>query len=269
MDAPLGSRRWRHGAPPGVPHAAAALRRAGGEHVREALRTAARAVVPVACPGCGLEDVRWCEACAAPWWDPPWRCEEEASRLVVAGESALPLWAIAALDGPAHGAVVAWKDGGRRDLDAGLAAAMTRAAREIAPALATLPAPIAVVPAPARPASTRRRGTDLPLLLARAATRGLAQAGVASRVTPVLAIRSGESRGASAAARWRESRAAVYAVGTIAPGAAVVLVDDVVTTGATLAACARALADRGSHAVAGLVLAAARRVADPARTGLR
>ncbi|WP_062463510.1 hypothetical protein, partial [Demequina soli] len=164
----------------------------------------ARLVVPVECPGCGLADVRWCDECEAPWWEPPLRCESGAVRLGVL-DPPLPVWSIAELDGAAHRIVAAWKDAGRRDLGALLGPAMTRAAREAGAALAGARASssVAVIPCPARAAHTRRRGADLPLLLARAAAAGLADAGVAARVEAVLAPARGSSRGAGDRGRWR------------------------------------------------------------------
>lgn len=217
---------------------------AGRTGVRAA-RDLARLVVPVNCPGCGAHDVRWCEECEAAWWEAPLRSESSAPRLDTDGRAPLPVWAIAELAGPSHAMVVAWKDGARRDLDRLFADAMERAAVAIAPALEgggvrESRTAVAVVPVPARSASTRARGIDLPRLLANAAAAGLNSAGVSADVRPILSIGRGEQRGASARQRWRQS-GSMRANGISAPPAIALLVDDVITTGATFAAAVRAL----------------------------
>jgi predicted amidophosphoribosyltransferase len=223
----------------------------------------ARLVVPVECPGCGLKDVRWCEDCAAVWWEAPLRCDSGAPRLQRAGP-ALPVWSIAPLESTAHGMVAAWKDGGRRDLDRFFAAAVTRQARAIAE---RLPERVDVVPAPARPASTRSRGVDLPMILARAVASEFAASGRDARATRALRIGAGQSRGASSRGRWSQAATSVVLVRHPRAAAAVVLVDDVLTTGATLAACRTAVESPTSPVVAALVLAHASAPASaPTRT---
>lgn len=198
------------------------------------------------------------------WWEEPLRSETAAPRLDLMGAPPLPVWAIASLDGPARGMVVAWKDAGRRDLDSLLAGAARRAATAMAP---SLPGTTwAVVPVPARRRSTARRGVDLPLVLANAAALGLADAGIQGVVVPALTPARAEQRGQGAAARFRQaagiraagSHAAAW-VGANANGAALpaLLVDDVVTTGASMAAVARALEVTFLTACAGLALASA------------
>ncbi|NTV38717.1 MAG: ComF family protein [Demequinaceae bacterium] len=234
-----------------------------------AARDIARMIVPVACPGCGARDVRWCEDCAAAWWEPPLRSESMAPRLDIEGRPALPVWAIAELVGQNHSMIVAWKDGGRRDLDRFFADAARRAAEQIAPAIyqgicvktggqvdVVGPAPLAVVPVPARAASTRTRGIDLPLLLATAAAEGLRAAGVDATVRRLLGIGKAEQRGASARQRWRQA-SSLHATKSEGPPAVALLVDDVVTTGATLAAAVRSLDVTFLTVGAGLCLAAA------------
>lgn len=206
-------------------------------------------VVPLACAGCGVEDLALCESCSAPWWEAPWRADEGAPRLDMGGHTRLPVWAIAPLEGPPHRAVSQWKDGSRRDLDGFFALAAERAAREVFADLAALPRAL-VVPVPSQRRSVRRRGVDLPLLLA----RGVATALPASaRVADVLRPAGGRSRGRSSSARWDAARVRVTATGGRQP---VVIVDDVITTGASLARAANALEDAGFVPVAGLTLAA-------------
>lgn len=234
----------------------------GGVSRPSSLARLARLVVPVACPGCGLPDVRWCEACEAPWWEEPLRCETGAARLDGL-DPPLPVWSVTALEGPVHGIVAAWKDAGRRDLDALLGAAARRAARALAAEL-DLPARLVVVPCPARPAHTRARGADLPGLLAREVAAGLRDEG--HHAVPLSALRAaaGESRGAGDRARWRDAapRLTVQA-GRIRTPSPVLLVDDVVTTGATLARCARALAGSPLAVVGAFTLASAPGVHGP------
>lgn len=220
---------------------------AGTVLIAELARDVARLVVPVACAGCGAEDIPLCESCSVPWWDEPFRAEEGAGRLAVVGRAALPVWAIAELDGACHRAIGAWKDGGRRDLDPWFAAAMARAARAVGPSLPPL-AELCVVPVPSKPRSVRRRGAALSEGLARAAAQALG----ASTVRAVKAA-GARSRGRSSVGRW--DAAGVQLARPIAPRAAF-LVDDVMTTGATLARAADALEAAGSAVLGALVLAA-------------
>ncbi len=210
-------------------------------------------MVPVQCPGCGLRDVQWCEECEAAWWESPLRSESAAPRLDVPGRPVLPVWAIAPLTGTNHGMISAWKDAGRRDLDAFFARAARRAARDIASALGP---DIVVVPVPARRRSTRRRGIDLPLLLAESTAAGLIDEGVDARVMAALTVGSGEQRGASARERWRQA-SSMRAVSHGGASGRALLVDDVVTTGATIAAAARALEVTFLTVSAGFCLASA------------
>jgi len=181
------------------------------------------------------------------------RSEQGAPRLNT-GTATLPVWAIVELESSAHGMVAAWKDGHRRDLDVFFAAAMRRMVTAVA---TQLPPRLTFVPAPARAASTRARGADLPLLLANAAVVAARQCGLEASAVPALSIGRGESRRSSARARWTGGARSVVVVREPPAGVGVVLVDDVLTTGATLARSAAAIHTPLTPVVAALVLACA------------
>lgn len=231
----------------------------------------ARLVLPVECPGCGLADVRWCDECEAPWWQEPLRCETGAPRLD-ACRPPLPVWSVTALEGSPHDVLAAWKDSGRRDLAALLLPTMRRAAAAVAPALrggAPGTRLLSVVPCPARPPHTRARGVDIPLELARAAVAGLRDRGQPAAVVPALRAGAGGARAAGDRGRWRIGAPRVTAQARrLERPAAALLVDDVITTGSTLARAAGALETAHIVAVAGLVLASAPAVSAPGSVGV-
>lgn len=121
-----------------------------------------------------------------------------------------------------------------RDLAAGrvLADAMARA-------FASLPLPDAIVPIPLHTARLRRRGYDQALELAKPLARRLALPLLADSLRRVRET-TPQSR-LDARARKRNLRGAFIVSGTRTLPAHVALVDDVMTTGATLHSAARAL----------------------------
>ncbi|MDT0164695.1 ComF family protein [Actinotalea sp. AC32] len=231
--------------------------------VAGALADLARLVVPVECPGCGRLDVRLCGACLASFDGPVRRVEDAAPRLDrLVGPGPLPVWAPAAYAGPVRGVVTAWKDHGRADLTAPLAGVVRRAARETAPALveATGGERLAVVPVPTRASARRRRGDDLVLRLAAACVEGLRGGQVDAVLVRALAVVRRRADQAGLGARARGGVAGSLAVrrrtAARAPLGWVLVVDDVLTTGGTVAAASDAVVLAGGLPLGALVLAA-------------
>jgi predicted amidophosphoribosyltransferase len=249
---------------------------------RVAARDLLGLVLPVGCAGCGADDVAWCADCAGTLDRSPWRAEGRAGRLDrMDGRPPVPVWAVADFAGPVRRAVSAWKDHGRADLTPVFGAAARRAtraavdeagellvrgARATGPGAApirhragrrTAEPPLRVVPAPSTPAARRTRGWDPAGALAAAVADELGRCGVPARRAPVLRRNPGaDQAGLSARARLRNLSGHVRVrrwPGAL-PGRAV-LVDDVLTTGATFAACVRALEAAGIEVVAGIVVA--------------
>jgi ComF family protein len=114
-----------------------------------------------------------------------------------------------------------------------------------------------VVPVPLHPRRLRRRGFNPAGLLARRLARRLELA-----FDPVALARARDTpsqTGLDARDRRRNVAGAFRFVGRGPAPARVLLVDDVVTTGATLAAAARALRRAGASSVVGLAAAATER----------
>ncbi|MGQ7295054.1 phosphoribosyltransferase family protein [Quadrisphaera sp. KR29] len=259
----------------GAPGAAATS--AGGRQRRPPgpVRALAELVWPASCAGCGAADEPLCRRCAG-------AVRGSGAPPALAGTTvrgAPPTWAAGAYEGPVRRAVVAWKDRDRSDLDRWLAPAVAAAVlaaleqtehlsgalpqRSGAPAGAGRA--VLLVPVPSRRRAVGRRGRDVVADLAVRAARGLRRRGVPVVVAPVLrpARRLRDQSGLDASGRAGNLERALV-VGGGAPrrcleGEAVVLVDDVVTTGATLAEAARALREAGALVVAAAVVAAAQR----------
>jgi predicted amidophosphoribosyltransferase len=203
-------------------------------------------VLPLECGGCGAPSTRWCPAC-----DRELRVRPDAPHLVsVRVDPGVPVFSLGRYAGSRRQAIVAVKERGRADLVGPLATAL-------AGGLATLmrwgivEAPLAVVPAPTRRTAARRRGGDPVTRIARAATRH------SPGIDAVQALRmrafTRDSVGLSGADRSRNIAGRVRLVRPLS--GAVVLVDDIVTTGATAAESTRVLHASGTHVLAVLALA--------------
>jgi predicted amidophosphoribosyltransferase len=198
-------------------------------------------VLPQACAGCAAPTA-WCAGCAQ----------------VLAAAACAPLGvtrpdpsppgfpraaAAAAYDGAVRGALLAHKERGRLSLGHPLGAALAAAVGCLSP-----PYGVVLVPVPSSRAAIRARGHDHALRLARIAAAVSTRAGQPARAARLLApVRSlGDQSGLSAQARAANLSGAFAVVRTVPTGLPVVVVDDVVTTGASLAEATRALTAAGA-----------------------
>jgi predicted amidophosphoribosyltransferase len=228
------------------------------------LAVASALLAPPACVACGSALARvhepLCGACRAalPWLLGP-RCPRCAlpapcgPRCPLADGSLASAWTPMAYEGPARELVHALK------LRGALVLVELMAAQIVATAPAALLRPgaaagAALVPVPAASLRRRARGFDQAARLAAAIAdrTGLPTAACLRRVGP--APRQARAR---RAARLERGRIGVAVAGPVPPRA--ILVDDVLTTGATLQACAAALRAEGAGSVVGLAYARALR----------
>jgi predicted amidophosphoribosyltransferase len=206
-------------------------------------------VLPLECGGCGAPSTRWCAACARELAVRPDQPHLIAPRV----DPGVPVLSLGRYAGPRREAIVAVKERGRADLVAPLAVVL-RAGIDHLLNWGFAETPLTVVPAPTRRSAARRRGGDPVTRIARAATAG--QAGI--RVVAGLRLRGmvRDSVGLSGADRQRNIAGRVAITKPIRALAGVVLVvDDIVTTGATASESVRVLHIAGAQVAAVLAIA--------------
>lgn len=203
-------------------------------------------VLPLECGGCGAPSTDWCDACAAALAVRP----DEPHLVTPRTDPGVPVFSLGRYAGARRQAIVALKEHGRRDLTAPLSRALALGIHHLL-GWGLLDLPCTVVPAPTRRSAARRRGGDPVTRIALAATAahpGL-RAVAALRTRPFVR----DSVGLTGNQRERNIAGRVRLV--VPVRGEVLLVDDIVTTGATARESVRTLGAAGARVTAVLTLA--------------
>ena len=162
-----------------------------------------------------------------------------------------PAFSLCEYSGVARSAVLAHKERGVRSLTRPLGWALARAVATTGYGVVTL------VPIPSSRQSRATRGEDTVGLIARRAARDLSAVGVHAEVQSVLKqVRARMDQSGLGQAARTTNLLNAFVARPWRPSGAVILVDDVITTGATLAEGARALRAIGIRPVAVATVAA-------------
>ena len=210
--------------------------------IRDAVLDASAVLLPVSCAGCSAPDRSLCADCAR-------ALTPEVRRHTASG---VPLWSALDYDDIPRTVLLAYKDGGRVDAAAALARALRPA---LAAAAGTQRSAVVPVLIPSTRAAWRRRGyhpTGMVLARSRALAPPLWRALRLTRQTADQAALGTVERAGN--------RAGSLVASPRVRGRRCVIVDDIVTSGATIAEAARAIrAAGGSIAGAAAVARTPRR----------
>ncbi|WP_433420471.1 ComF family protein [Microtetraspora malaysiensis] len=229
-------------------------------------------VLPPRCAGCGEPGALVCPLCLEEV------LREPATRPPDPVPPGLPeCWSATRYDGAARRVLLAYKERGRTALAPLLSAVLAEVAETALAAHAWRPGhpSVALVPVPSARAASRRRGHDPVGVITSGAAKLLRRRGLPVTAAPMLrqGRRVADQAGLSSTQRAANLRDAFVA----APGrpavarpsggrvGAVLLVDDIVTTGATLAEAARAVRETGAEVPLAITVAATPRTRERGR----
>jgi len=204
-------------------------------------------ILPLECGGCGAPAIRWCDNCA--------------KELAVAADQPhvvnpridpqVPVFALGRYAGARRQAILAMKERGRGDLVAPLACALAVGLHRLL-VWGMLETPLTIVPAPTRRWAARRRGGDPVTRIAVEAVAGHPEISVVRALSMRALAR--DSVGLTTSARERNVAGRVL-LREEPPYTEVVVVDDIVTTGATARESVRVLQAAGARVAAVLAIA--------------
>ncbi|MBX3099028.1 MAG: ComF family protein [Salinibacterium sp.] len=202
--------------------------------IRDALLDAWALIMPVECAGCGAPDRALCAACAR---------ELEPLAAVRSTPGGLPVVTALRYEGPVRRVVLSLKEQHRTDAAAPLARALAVALHRAAEPIGA----VEFVPVPTSRAAYRRRGYDPVVMLLRRAGHS---------PTRVLRVTRSPSmqKTLGVTERANNLRGAFAARADLA-GRMFVIVDDILTTGATIDEAARALSEAGGKVLGAATLA--------------
>jgi ComF family protein len=207
-------------------------------------------ILPPACVGCGRSGSLLCDACGAGFL-PASRPEDQfvaPDAGIVIGDALLVGLAAFSHDGPLRRAIAALKYRGASRLAPTLAHAAAPALNR----LFDVSGPAALVPVPVHRERLRTRGYNQAALIARELGRMTSHpfADVLQRTRPTT-----KQHRLDRAARLANLRGAFAVRAGASVPARVIVVDDIITTTATLESCASVLVDAGAEKVYGFAVA--------------
>ncbi|MFG3435981.1 ComF family protein [Nonomuraea sp. NPDC047897] len=212
-------------------------------------------LLPQRCVACGVPGEPFCGPCLTGLAAP-------ARRLPEPRPAGLPdCWSAADYAGPVRRALIAYKERAQVALAAPLAEALAFTVAAAVSRGHPAAGAFVLVPVPSARRTRRARGHDPVGRLAARAARLLSAWGHPAEARAVLAPvrRVADQAGLDARRRAANLAGSLGVPGRTAPGLPVVLVDDLLTTGATLSEAARALRSAGSEVLLAATVAATRR----------
>lgn len=208
-------------------------------------------MLPLTCGGCDAPGTRWCDVCAAELAAGSGQPHLVTPRV----DPGVPVFALGRYAGPRRQSIVAVKERGRADLIAPLSRALATGVHRLV-TWGMVDVPATIVPAPTRRSAARQRGGDPITRIATAAVAAHPLIAVTQALRMKALVR--DSVGLGSAARERNIAGRVALCRRRLPtGTEVLVVDDLVTTGATVGESVRMLGTAGVPVAGVLTIAAA------------